>query len=359
MRRASSILLLLSLLVFVAGCDLFGDDDETPSASGVYVANAGGFGNQNSSITIYNPETGDVQELPPQGQAGFASYIQSIRVIDGSLYVVFGETGTVDVYDVASNEQTGQIAGIPNPRYVAVDGDRAYVTSQDYGPNASDLDVVDVNSDAVVDSVNVGGTPEDVTVVGDRVAVALGGFGFGSSIALVNPQSLEVQTVDVGCTGPRSLVDAGNRVVVFCTGRAPNGDDPGAPGAVRVVNVADGTLASDDAVDLDTQISSASFGQHVSFSPAASEAYALLATGEVLRYGLDGSIARLDVSGAPAGAVGYDTRTEQLYVGRLAASGNPFDTPGTVTVHDRSGAALDTLDAGIAPAHVDVSPIAP
>lgn len=359
MRRASTLFILLTFLIFFSGCDLFGDDEQAPTASGVYVANAGGFGNQNSSITIYNPETGAMQELPPQGQAGFASYIQSIRVVDGSLYVLFGETGTVDVYDVASNEQTGQIAGIPNPRYLAVDGDQAYVTSQDYGPNASDLDVVDLASGTVVDSVNVSGTPEDVTVVGDRVAVALGAFGFGSNIALVDRQNLDVQTVDVGCTGPRSLVGTGSRVVVFCTGRAPNGEDPGVPGAVRVVNVADGTIATDLAVDLDTQISSASFGQHVYFSPAASEAYALLATGEVLRYGLDGSTTRLDVSGAPAGAVGYDARTEQLYVGRLAASGNPFDTPGTITIHDRSGTALDTLNGGIAPAHVDLSPIAP
>ncbi|PEN12788.1 hypothetical protein CRI94_12295 [Longibacter salinarum] len=354
--RTVSLLSLLSLFLLFTGCDLTEDDSMTVVTSGVYIANGGAFGNANSSLTIFNPQTEALQTLPPAGQAGFSSYIQSIEVGPrGRLFVVFGETATVDIYDTPTNERIGQITGIPNPRYVAVNGDRAYVTSQDYGVDPSDVDVVDLTTSTVVDSVDVPGTPEDVEVLGSTIVVALGGFGSGSSIGIIDANDLTVQTIDIGCTGPRSLVrDEDDEVIVFCTGIQTGNPSTSSPGAIRVVDPSTGSIS--DEVELTTQISSASFGQHVSYSSAAEEAYALLADGRVLRYdtATNQIESRLDVAGDSPGAVGYDDRNELLYIGRLSPA-SPFDESGTVTVHERGGAAVDTIQAGVAPAHIDFS----
>ncbi len=357
MRSRVFLPLLLAVLlpVTLVGCDLLGSDDSgSATASGVYVANGGGFGNQNASLTLYDPETDATQTLPSDG-SGFASYIQSLTLSNDRLFVVFGETGTVDRYSPETGTQSGQISGIPNPRYLATDGNTAYITSQDYGPDPSDLDVVDLSTNTVVDSVNVSGTPEDVAVADGRVVVALGGFNAGSSVALVSPSDLSVETLDVGCTGPRSLIaDAEDEVHVFCTGRPPSENADGVPGEVVTVDPSAGSVTG--SVELSTQIASQSLAQYVSYSAAADEAHAILATGDLLRFDTaTNSVAdRVDVSGAPVGAVAYSPSTERLFVGRLAASGNPFSTPGTVTIHERDGTALDTLAAGVAPSHIIV-----
>jgi len=354
--RIFSIFAFFCSALLLTGCDLSEDDATSTVTSGVYIANAGAFGNANSSLTIFNPQTEALQTLPPAGQAGFPSYIQSILVDDaGQLFVVFGETATIDIYDTEGNERVGQITDIPNPRYIAVDGDRAYVSSQDFGADPSDVDVIDLTTSTVIDSVDVPGTPEDVEVIGSQVVVALGGFNSGTSVGIINTDNLSVQTVDVGCTGPRSLVrDADDEIIVFCTGVNTGDPSTSVPGGIRVLDPDAGTVS--DAVDLSTQITSASFGQHVSYSPDAEEAYALLADGRVLRYNTASNQVdtQLDVVGDSPGAVGYDARNELLYVGRLSAA-SPFDESGTVTVHERGGAAIDTIQAGIAPTHIDFS----
>ena len=357
MRFRPFFLLLLSVLLSASlvGCDLLeSDENGSAPATGIYIANGGGFGNQNSSLTIYDPETRSSQTLPADG-SGFSSYIQSLTLRGDQLFVVFGETSTVDIYTPETGSQSGQISGIPNPRYVATNDETAYITSQDYGPDPSDLDVVDLSTNTVVDSVNVNGTPEDVAVADGRVVVALGGFNAGSSVALVSPSDLSVETLDVGCTGPRSLVtDAENEVHVFCTGRAPSENSEGIPGEVVTIDPSEGSVMG--STELSTQIASESLAQYVTYSAAAEEAHAILANSELLRFDTaTNSVAdRIDVSGAPVGAVAYSPSTQRLFVGRLAASGNPFSTPGTVTIHERDGTALDTLAAGVAPSHIAV-----
>ena len=357
MRFRPFFLLLLSVLLSASlvGCDLLeSDENGSAPATGIYIANGGGFGNQNSSLTIYDPETRSSQTLPADG-SGFSSYIQSLTLRGDQLFVVFGETSTVDIYTPETGSQSGQISGIPNPRYVATNDETAYITSQDYGPDPSDLDVVDLSTNTVVDSVNVNGTPEDVAVADGRVVVALGGFNAGSSVALVSPSDLSVETLDVGCTGPRSLVtDAENEVHVFCTGRAPSENSEGIPGEVVTIDPSESSVMG--STELSTQIASESLAQYVTYSAAAEEAHAILANSELLRFDTaTNSVAdRIDVSGAPVGAVAYSPSTQRLFVGRLAASGNPFSTPGTVTIHERDGTALDTLAAGVAPSHIAV-----
>lgn len=355
--RRSAVLLLAALSLSPLGCDLLGGN--TPSenvASGVYVANAGGFGNGNSSVTIYDPSTQQTQHLPAS-RPGFASYIQSLTVTDDRFYVLFGETNRVGVFTTDSLEQVSQISTVRNPRYMTTFEGTGYVTGQDYGSSPSPkLYQVNLSTNEIVDSVDVGGTPEDVAVRSTRVYVALGGQD--GSIAVVNPNSMTVQqTLPVDCDAPRSLAfDRQEELLVFCSGSTIYNENfevvDRTDGAIRVVNT--NTTKVTTEIPLDTMLTSASQGQRVFYSSDSDEAFAVLADQTIVRFDASANeIAdEFPASGDPIGAIAYDADARRLYLGRTAPS-NPFSAEGTVTVHRRDGAQASSFGAGVAPTHID------
>lgn len=357
-QRASLALLVASLSLTLISCDLLGGEEEEPTVvtSGVYVANAGAFMQSNSSVTVYDPSTSQPQTLPSD-QPGFSSYIQSLTVASEDVYLLFGETNSVGVVDVENNQLVGEISDVRNPRYMAVDGNTGYVTGQDYSDSPSPkLYQIDRSSRQVVDSTEVGGTPEGVAVTDNGVFVALGGQD--GSLAVVDPSTMDVtETVPVECDAPRSLaVDQQDELLVFCSGSTIYDENfevaDRTDGAIRVLDPATTSITA--RVPLDTMLTSASDGQQAYYAPGSDEAFAVLAGGDVLRFdAATNEIAdRFSVSGAPIGAIGYDATEDRLYLGRPDAS-EPFSAEGTVTVHRRDGGQVGSFSAGIAPAHID------
>lgn len=355
-RRA--VVLLLALLSFTPlGCDLVGSSSDTSvQGPAVYVANAGGFGNDNSSVTIYDASTQQSQELPPSGP-GFTSYIQSLQMASSRFYLLFGETNRVGVYSTESTEQVDEISGIRNPRYMAVSGDNAFVTSQDFRPGSkAKLYKVNLSNNAVVDSLKVGGTPEDVIIDRTGVYVALGGRN--GSIALVGEGSMTLgREIPVDCDAPRSLaIDQQDELLVFCAGSTIYNDDfevvDRTDGAIRVVDTNTKEVTTE--IPLDTMLTSASQGQRVFYSAEADEAFAVLADQQIIRFDASTNeiVDTFSALGAPIGAVAFDAATERLYVGRTAPS-DRFSAAGSVTVHRRDGMQVNSFEAGIAPTYID------
>lgn len=357
-RRACLAVLVASLSLTLISCDLLGSGDEDTSVvtSGVYVANAGAFGQSNSTLTIYDPSSDQTQTLPSDA-SGFTSYIQSLAVASNDVYLLFGETNSIGVVDAENTELTSEISGVRNPRYMTTVGNTSYVTGQDYSnPPSPKLYQVDRSANEVVDSVEVGGSPEGVAATTDRIFVALGGQD--GSLAAVDPSSMEMtETIPVECDAPRSLaLDQQNELLVFCSGSTIYDEDfnvvDRTNGAIRVVDPPTGSIT--ERISLDTMLTSASDGQQVFYSSPSDEAFAVLAGGSILRFDAEtNAIAdQFSVSGDPVGAVGYDATDQRLYLGRPAAS-DPFGAEGTVTVHRRDGGQVASFSAGIAPAHID------
>lgn len=354
-----------ALTVSLLGCDLIGVDDSDESqavTSGVYVANAGAFGNQNSSYTVYDPSAEETVRVPSDRPGGFASYIQSLTVHEDRVYLLFGETNSIGVFDTETNEQVDQISGVRNPRYMDVRDNTAYVTGQDYSPPiAPKLYEVDLSSNTLVDSVDVGGSPEGVLATDDQVFVALGGQD--GAVAAVNASDLTVdENLSMNCDAPRSLaLDQQDELLVFCAGSTIRDENfevvDRTNGAIRVVDPSDGTITSE--IPLDTMLTSASQGQRVFYAPRSDDAYAVLAGQSILRFDAAANeiVDQFDASGNPIGAIGYDAVEERLYVGRAAP--DVFGASGTLTVHRRDGAQVNTLDLGgsnrpaIAPTYLD------
>ncbi len=356
---------LLPALFFAltfTGCDLLGPEDaRTPAVTGVFVANQGNFSDGNGSVSTYDPETGAAS---PEALGNLGTLAQSLLVHDGTLYIAANTAGRVDAYDARTLAKKASYTGLLAPRYMAVAGARLFVTNL-YGDPATfsggTVSIVDLRTGQKLKDVAVGDNPEGIVAVGNRVYVANSGFGLGSTVSVLDAATGEVTaTLPVGCDGPRSLaVDGESEVWVVCTGRTTydaQGNVTGfTSGAVRVL---DGATGEERArLTLESQrIGAAALGQDVFFSPAADELYVVAGAvnapeegRQVLRFNTrtNALVARINLPAgtAPIGAVAYDARREQLYLGRVAG----YTVAGEVTIHNREGTLLSRFQAGIVP----------
>ncbi len=358
-RRLSLFILTAALGVSLVGCDLTGSEESLSPGdvtTGLYVTNGGAFGNSNSSYTVYNPISNNKVEIPTD-RNGFASYIQSTTLHNDKNYLLFGETNTIGVFS-QENKEIATVSGLENPRYMDVTGNTGYATGQDYTSSPAQLYEVNLSQNTLVDSVDVGGSPEGVLATPTTIFVALGGQD--GSVAAVSASDLTLEKkIAVNCDAPRSLaLDQNNELLVFCAGSTIRDSDfnvvERTDGAIRIVNPDTKSLKDGAGVSLDTMLTSATQGKRVSYSSERDEAFAVLAGQSVLRFDASTNTitGRINVPGAPIGTLLYADRRERLYIGR--GDSDIFGAPGTVTVHRLDGEKVSMIDVGIAPIDLDI-----
>ena len=340
-------------LVVLAGCDAFGSDDEDdPDAAGsVLVANQGNFGDANGSVTSYDPQTDEASEAVPARQLG--SIIQGALADGGRYYAVANTAGRLNVYGSQTLEGLGQSRVLgSNPRYVAVaNGETAYVTNQKFTApsNVLLLDVSDAGSITVEDSVEVGYTPEDITLTEERAYTPLGGFGDTTLVAALDRAGREViENIQIDCYARFAFTDDEGEVLLPCNDAGGNGE----------VVVLDGESGNERVrISLPGAVTSIGATQEASYAPGSEELYVALSENRIARLDTDGTgddnerVETLSISGSnPIGAVGYDAAAGELYVGRAASAENPYTQRGSVTIHRRDGTQIGDFEAGNAPA---------
>jgi YVTN family beta-propeller protein len=339
--RSLTLAVLLPLLTLsLFGCDLAGTDNDDTSVvtEGVFVANQGNFGDGNGSVTLYNPNT----ENGTTVIENLNSIVQSIALRNDQLYVTANTASRLDIFSTSSFELVGQMINqMPSPRYVAFLGnDKAYVSNL-----FDDISVVNLTTNSVTDTIVTGGSPEGITVVGDQVYAALGGFGASSEVAILDPSADTVSTkVDLGCAARFVLSDEQEEVFALCnneqTGEAVVLDDAqeltrlSLPDSVRTAGTGRGV------------------GQEAFYSQQEEELHVVVDENRLTRINtatneISTTLGPLD--GAPIGAVGYDAVRKELYVGRVPG----FTEQGTVTIHERDGTQTGSFQAGVAPTFID------
>lgn len=348
--------LLLAATLWLTGCD-FGvsqDDTITARTTDVAVANAGAFGAQNSSFTFINPEEETVSNT-----GTFSSYIQSHILLDNQFLTVFGETGTLGVFDLETRDRLGQITGIPNPRYVISDGQVAYVTSQSYSDDTSPaVYVVNLGEREIVDTVTLEANPEGLTGTSSSLFVATGNVD-GQIVEISRTDNTITGTIDPECDAPRRpYVTSQGLLAVACSGATVYDDDfnviEETDGALLVIdpagNSGEGSIL--DREDLSGQLTSASSQQRTFYSRLRNTLFAVLEGNTIVQYStLNGERSDIQIDGPPIGAIAFDAVNELIYLGRPDPA-NPFGASGTVTVHEGSGAELESYEVGIAPGHI-------
>ena len=324
----------LLLLLAVAACDSSGP---APASPATFVGNTGDAGG------------GTVTRLDAAGAAealaGLGGRVTGVAVSGRRLLVLvdsLGATtqGRLDVVDLDSGALVRRVA-VGAPRALALVGGTAYVSNSD----TYSLTPVFLATGQTGPPIPVGDTPEGVVAVGNRVFVAGWGRGAGRDVRVVSALSrVVVDVLDVGCAGPRALlVDGEDEVWAFCTGG-------GGGGEAVVLDGGSGRVVA--RIALGAPLGTAAGGQDAAFSARHDEAYAAVGAGLARFDTRTNTLAgRIEVGGDAVAAVAYDDAADRLVLGRLATT-DPLGAPGSVSVHDRSGAELARFAAGVGPASI-------
>ncbi len=315
------------------------------ATTAVYVGNQGNFSDANGTVSIYTPSSGAVEQ---DGIPNLNTLIQSISIHGETGYIMANTSDRIDIFDLNSNMRTGQITDVASPRYLSVVAEgKAYVSNL----FNSSVSILDLNSNTVLGTITVGSNPEDIAVAGNKAYVANNGFGFDSTLTVIDiATDMPLQTIDLGCDGPRFLeVDGQSELWVFCNGKTVYNSDftevvERTNGQVLIINNADEIVTR---FELDVQVGASSAGQDTHYDPVSDRIFLVQdKTLLVFDTTTNTQLANIDISGDESiGGVAYDAASDRLFLARITS----FTTASFVSIHDMDGMEIDRFDAGVAP----------
>jgi len=228
----------LSLVIGLTGCR--GDEVIYPTIGthvtdevregGLYVLCEGNMGSNKARLDYINLESGDYyanwygaqnpKQIKELGDVG-----NDVQVYGNRLYAVINCSHKVEVMDLRARH-IGQV-DIPNCRYVAFYGDKAYVSA--YVGSVADPDMLgsvfelDTASLEITREVKVGHQPDELCVLNDKLYVVnSGGYltnRYDSTISVIDLQSFtEIKKIPVGLNPTRIRVDERKQLWVCCQG---------------------------------------------------------------------------------------------------------------------------------------------
>ena len=226
MKRIVEKLLLLGLVVSFAACDNENDVPETPaggesSTNVCYVLNAGDWKSSNSSLTRYDLTTGGAvpNYFEFRNDRCLGNTANDMLVHGSKMYIAVSGESTIEITSLDA-KSIKQIKCTGQPRYLAADGDKVYVTY--YDGNVARIDTTSLEIDAMVE---VGRNPEQLAVCGGKLYVANSGgmdynteVGYDKTVSVVDLATFtEVEKIEVVCN-PAVVVSCNEGVFVASYG---------------------------------------------------------------------------------------------------------------------------------------------
>ena len=180
-----------------------GVDNTEQITQWVFVANEGNFGASNGSISMIN-NNDEVYHVEEVGDV-----VQSLEVYEDKLIVVVNNSHMIKVYDITENGL--RLPGIEistnnsSPRELVVIDDKVYFTNW----NTKDVKVLNLFNYNIETSISVDGLPESIVTDGNYLWVGImmnEDYSSASSVVKIDINSnLVVETYEVGL-GPTSMV---------------------------------------------------------------------------------------------------------------------------------------------------------
>lgn len=233
MKQTFFLRLARTSLVFTIGMLLFGacqpKKDNQPRITGsVYVANEGAFGNSNSSVSVFNPQT---KGLTAQANvSNLGGSLNSILLDRDRLFLTIQTSGNtndkIEVLDANNYTSIASIRSTGNnrmiiPRNCAVVANKLYVSNWGAfdpsfnNPNSFVL-VVDLSTNAIINSISVPNGAEGLLAVGSNLYVAQ---SQASTLSVINTGTDAVTGTIQVPLGPKQMVlDRNNKIWVICNG---------------------------------------------------------------------------------------------------------------------------------------------
>lgn len=204
--------------------------------SGIYLVNQGNQGSNKARLDFLNFHNGfyirDVfTEYNPEVVKGLGDTGNDVQVYKGKVFVVVNGSHKVEIMDAYSMKRLAQV-DVPNCRFIAFDGNCAYVTSyvakdaESLKTQKGALYCIDLDTYKVTGQVTVGYQPEQLVIRDGKAYVAnSGGYvaGYDNTVSVVDLKSMKVEyDIKVAVNLELMLVDVDG--VIWVSSRGNYGD---------------------------------------------------------------------------------------------------------------------------------------
>lgn len=200
--------------------------------SGIYLVNQGNQGSNKARLDFLNFHNGfyirDVfTEYNPEVVKGLGDTGNDVQVYKGKVFVAVNGSHKVEIMDAYSMKRLAQV-DVPNCRFIAFDGNCAYVTSyvakdkETLKTQKGALYRIDLDTYKVTGQVTVGYQPEQLVIMDGKAYVAnSGGYvaGYDDTVSVVDLKSMKVEyDIKVAINLGLMLVDAEGTIWVSSQG---------------------------------------------------------------------------------------------------------------------------------------------
>lgn len=206
--------------------------DASAKPSGIYLVNQGNQGSNKARLDFLNFHNGfyirDVfTEYNPEVVKGLGDTGNDVQVYKGKVFVAVNGSHKVEIMDAFSMKRLAQV-DVPNCRFIAFDGNCAYVTSyvakdkETLKTQKGALYRIDLDTYKVTGQVTVGYQPEQLVIRDGKAYVAnSGGYvaGYDDTVSVVDLKSMKVEyDIKVAINLGLMLVDAEGTIWVSSQG---------------------------------------------------------------------------------------------------------------------------------------------
>ncbi len=234
----------------------------TPDNRFLYVANSNDYGiTGRHSVTVINTAT-NLVETTINDPSFDEPYRIAINAAGTIAYVTNSNACTVSIIDIATNTVTGTIAGFDGPSGIVItpDGNFAYVNN--YGApcgvgsaNATTVNVVNLNTNSIIDTITVGLAPAGLDITPDGAFVYVinyedGNPGTGTISIIRTSDNTVIAPTITGFSGPFAIAIAPDGNFAYVTNFGSNDFAPFGT-TVSVVNLSTNTITA--TIDLSIQ----------------------------------------------------------------------------------------------------------
>ncbi len=312
-------------------------------SSGYLILNEGLYGQNNSSITFYDLESGNVEQnvyAAMNNGDDLGDTANDFALCCGKVFIVVDKSKKIEVISIQDFHSEGFIdfTDYGSPREIIIpDSTHGYVST------LNDL-IVEFNPSSmnITGTVNVGSKPEGLTLNGENLFVANSGFGIGNTVSVIDTSAHAVISTISVWQNPNTFLSFGDNVYLVSIGKY----DAIGLGAVTKIN-------AQNLVPTDTILIAENPGKAV-----IAENNLLVVNGSGLlkinldTFSIDDSLFIKGSNVNPITGVIYSVSFDKTNKKILLTNPKDFLQNGEVILFDLYGEKLKTISAGLNPGRI-------
>lgn len=232
------IALLLLLPVLLVGCKkdkppvqpLETTPTTTATTHYILVCNEGQFNTGNASVSrIETNGTCTVDMYKAANNKPLGDIAQSIIAIDNKYYIAVNNSGKIEVVNTSDFKNIATIQGLISPRYILpIGNNRAYVSNFKLTNTLNYIQVINTQTNVIIDSIALNGWSEKMVLIGTKAYVTNGSNKY---VYVINTLTNAIDTTIELTNAVTDIVkDNSNNMWVLC------GDYDSHPNYIAYIN---------------------------------------------------------------------------------------------------------------------------